>query len=287
MSSISISIIIDKKAKSQKLINNRPGYDMKYVESYIYKYCGINDYQRFFDELFETERRYDTLSVIRSNETPQQWAIRVRVSLQELVSEKKRSVYHAHALFLAFGKGKFVDHDYYRPRIHKTRMAICLNCWKLIQVNDVKPKKVYASAIYRYIEKIEPADLMKQHWDYSCSKAKTRDGSARIIQRAWRNFRERDPSTARLAWNSLPNDNTSDDRKFLGLTRCKVKNPQTREQFDQWRTKWITMYKQCNLRAPLDIYVRKYEEYYIPDNWIDSKKSQLQVRFQKRLLEIQ
>ena len=51
MSGINISIIIDKKAKSQKLINNRPGYDMKYVVSYIYNYCGINDYQRYFDDL--------------------------------------------------------------------------------------------------------------------------------------------------------------------------------------------------------------------------------------------
>ncbi|RIB07010.1 hypothetical protein C2G38_2215627 [Gigaspora rosea] len=105
-----IPTIIDKKAKSMKLINNRPGYDMRYVESYIYNYCSINNYQQFFDDLFEIERQYDTLSIIRPHETPREW-------------------------------GKFVDHDYYRPRIHKTRMAICLDCWKLIQVNDEKPKK--------------------------------------------------------------------------------------------------------------------------------------------------
>ena len=66
-----------------------------------------------------------------------------------------------------------------------------------------------------------------------------------------------------------------------------MKNPQTRKQFNQWRTKWIEFYKQCNLRIPLDIYVREYEEYNIPHNWIDSKKSQLQIRFQKQLLEIE
>jgi len=31
---------------------------------------------------------------------------------------------------------------------------------------------------------------------------------------------------------------------------------------------------------------RQYEEYGIPENWIDSKKSQLRIRFRKRLLEI-
>ncbi|CAJ0922685.1 2181_t:CDS:2 [Entrophospora sp. SA101] len=63
--------------------------------------------------------------------------------------------------------------------------------------------------------------------------------------------------------------------------------PITREQFNQWRTKWITMYEQSNLDIPLDIYVRKYEEYIIPYYWIDSKKEQLRSRFQKRLLEIE
>ncbi|CAG8820344.1 7157_t:CDS:1, partial [Racocetra fulgida] len=71
MSSLVIPIAIDKKNRRlPKPFNNRPGYDLKYVESYINKYCGINDYQRFFDELFETERRYDTLSVIKPYETP-------------------------------------------------------------------------------------------------------------------------------------------------------------------------------------------------------------------------
>ena len=65
MSGFNIPIIIDKKTKLQKPINNRPGYDMKYIEAYIYRYCGINNYQQFFDKLFEIERQYDTLSVIQ------------------------------------------------------------------------------------------------------------------------------------------------------------------------------------------------------------------------------
>ncbi|CAG8609468.1 8204_t:CDS:2 [Diversispora eburnea] len=42
------------------------------------------------------------LEFIQPNETLQQWAIRVRVPLQELVSEKKISIYHVHCLFGAF-----------------------------------------------------------------------------------------------------------------------------------------------------------------------------------------
>ncbi|RIB03539.1 hypothetical protein C2G38_2224775 [Gigaspora rosea] len=168
MLSISIFIIIDKKAKSQKPINNKPGYDMKYINSYIYKYCSINDYQRFFDELFETERRYDTLSVIKPYKTLVQWAIRVRVPLQELVSEKKKSVYHVHSLFGAF-----------------------------------------------------------------------------------------------------------EDEKFLGLTYYKVKNPQTRDQFNQWNTEKIAIYRRCNPNMVSYFINNKYKEYYIPYDWISRKKIQL------------
>ena len=141
--------------------------------------------------IFETERRYDTLSVIRPDETPRQWAIRVRVPLQELVSEKKRSVYHIHCLFGRFGNSKLINHDYYRPRIHKSNIAICLDCMKLIHIDNVKPRKLFNFTRKRYIEIIEPDDLMQKHWDHKCDKPKSRDGYAKIIQTAYRRFKER------------------------------------------------------------------------------------------------
>ncbi|CAG8658658.1 7111_t:CDS:2, partial [Diversispora eburnea] len=88
-----------------------------------------------------------------------------RVPLQELVSEKKRSVYHVHCLFGAFGNSKLVDHDYFRPRIHKANVAICLDCMKLIYVDNVKPTKTFHYARNRYVEIIEPKDLMINHWN--------------------------------------------------------------------------------------------------------------------------
>ena len=65
-----------------------------------------------------------------------------------------------------------------------------------------------------------------------------------------------------------------------------MKNPQTREQFNQWRTKWIELYKN-NPMMRSSVINRQYKEYYVPDNWIDYKKRQLHIRFQKRLLEIE
>ena len=285
MSGFDIATIIDKKDKTlPKPYNNRPGFDMKYAVSYISHYG--RSYANKLNQIFDNERLFDTLSTLKQNETPVQWAIRVRIPLQDLLNSGKFSIYHRYCLFMSYGKGKFNNFHYHRPRIHKSHMAICFDCWKLTKIDNVNPKKSFHFTRQRYIDYLEPKDLMLEHWDYECNKPKTDFGKARIIQIAYRNYKNRPESLATQAWNAMRNDGTSDDGKFLGLTRHKVKNPQTREQFDQWRTKWITMYKQCNLRIPLDIYVREYEEYYIPYDWIGRKKNQLRDRFQKHLLEL-
>ena len=126
---------------------------------------------------------------------------------------------------------------------------------------------------------------MQKHWDQECNKPKSQDGYARIIQNAWRRFRERVPSNAKLAWNSLSNNGTSEDKKFLGIIPRKIKNPITRQQFELRLTKEIAEYNKYQGRCMVPN--RYYVEYYIPYDWIGSKKSQLRIRFQKRLLELE
>ncbi|RHZ71210.1 hypothetical protein Glove_261g91 [Diversispora epigaea] len=157
---------------------------------------------------------------------------------------------------------------------------------KLTKIDDVHPKKSFHFTKQRYVDRLKSEDLMQEHWDHEYDKPKTDFGKARIIQRTFRRFKERVPSNTRLAWNSLPNDGTPDDEKILGLIPCKVKNPQTQEQFNQWRTKWIELYKNNPMMRSY-IINRQYKEYYIPDNWINSKKSQLRERIRKQLLEIE
>src|SRR5580698_8432922 len=69
-------------------------------------------------------------------------------------------------------------------------------------------------------------DLMQYHWDNGCSKAKTQDGSARLIQRAYRNYKKRPISLAKQAWEAVRNDNTPTEKKFLHMPgreyRCTV-----------------------------------------------------------------
>ena len=98
-------------------------------------------------------------------------------------------------------------------------MAICFDCWKLVKITDVKPRKVYWNGWRRWGYEIESEDLMKNHWDNDCpkAKAKTQDGSARLIQRAWRAYKLRPETLARRIWNMVRNDGTPNEKKYLGI----------------------------------------------------------------------
>ena len=215
MSGFSFNIILDKEFNKvvPKHVNNRPGYDMSYVSAYMRNY----GYSTDLEKMIKTEKLYDGLSIIRSHETPRQWAVRVRGTVQILLAEKYRSVYHVHCLYAGFGKGKVTDDRYYRPRIHKSQMAICFDCWKLVKVIDVKPKKTYFDGWRRYGYEIKSEDLMKYHWDNECSKTKTKDGGARLIQNAYRNYKSRPKTLAKRVWEAVRNDNTPEDKKFLNM----------------------------------------------------------------------
>ncbi|CAB5381100.1 unnamed protein product [Rhizophagus irregularis] len=59
-----------------------------------------------YEKVVEIEKQYDHLSIIRPHETPQQWADRIRGSLQKLLSKREYSSYHVYCLFASFGQLK-------------------------------------------------------------------------------------------------------------------------------------------------------------------------------------
>ncbi|UZO09461.1 uncharacterized protein OCT59_029684 [Rhizophagus irregularis] len=195
---------------------------MKYVSAYIVNYCYSTDLKK----IIGIEWEYDTLSVVKPGQSLVAWAVSVRIRLQELLANQRFSVYHLHCLFAGFGNGKMVNSDYNRPRINKNNMAICFDCWKLVKITDIKPKKTYFSGWCRYGYEIKSEDLMKYHWDNECSKAKTPDGSAQIIQRAYRNYKKQPETFAKRVWEAVRNDNTLKKKKFLNMPsrgiRCTV-----------------------------------------------------------------
>ena len=176
-----VKIIIDRVYNKivPKPINLRPGYDMEHVFNYQHQ---TDNYR--YEKVVEIEKEYDYLSIIRPHETSQQWANRVRGPLQELLSRRKYSVYHVFCLFGSFGQivsttyyvnGELygTPFDYRRPSVHKSQMAICFKCWKLVKITEVEPRKEYYSGWGRWAYEVESEDLMKDHWNYSCFKTET------------------------------------------------------------------------------------------------------------------
>ncbi|CAG8659514.1 11239_t:CDS:1, partial [Diversispora eburnea] len=97
----------------------------------------------------------------------------------------------------------------------------------LIHVDNVKPTKTFHYARSRYVEIIKPEDLMQKHWDYECNKPKSRNGYARIIQTTYRNYKQKPESESSRTWEAVRNDNTSKNKKFLGMTPQKIRVPET------------------------------------------------------------
>ena len=81
-----INIILDERYNKvvPKPVNNRPGYDMKYVSAYMRNHRSNTD----LEKIIKIEKIYDYFSIIRSHETPQQWAVRVRGTMQTLLAKK-------------------------------------------------------------------------------------------------------------------------------------------------------------------------------------------------------
>src|SRR3954447_7934526 len=108
MSGLIITIILDKiyNKSVPKPTSLRPGYDIEYSKAY----CHIYSIEQI-EKMVKMEKMYDNLSIIRSYETPQQWAIRVKSTLQALIAGGHRSLYHVFCLFGSFGQG--VTKTYY------------------------------------------------------------------------------------------------------------------------------------------------------------------------------
>jgi len=97
-------------------------------------------------------------------------------------------------------------------------MAICFDCWKLVKITDIKLKKTYFNGWRRYGYEIKSEDLMKYHWDNEYSKAKIKDGGARLIQNAYQNYKSRSKTLVKRVWEAVRNDNTPEDKKFLNMS---------------------------------------------------------------------
>ena len=131
-----VTIILDKNYNKivPRPINLRPGYDMEHVFN---SHPQTDEYR--YEKVVKIEKEYDCLSIVRHHETLQQWANRVRGSLQELLSKREYSLYHVYCLLSSFGQLKsktfyvngelYEDHfAYRRPSVHKSQMAICFKC---------------------------------------------------------------------------------------------------------------------------------------------------------------
>ncbi|CAJ0832895.1 11583_t:CDS:2 [Entrophospora sp. SA101] len=99
---------------------------------------------------------------------------------------------------------------------------------------------------------------------------------------------KRPESLTSKVWNAVKADIIPDEKKFLGVTPCKLKNPVSLDQFKlRYSKEFSEFIKEYNRYPPdIEFRIRTYEEYYIPYDWIGSKKNQLHDRLQNYVIEL-
>ncbi|RIA91289.1 hypothetical protein C1645_822261 [Glomus cerebriforme] len=68
-----------------KPVSNRSGYDMKYISAYTGNYCYGTD----INKISKIEKQYDGLLVVKPGQFLVEWAMSVRIQLQELLTNQK------------------------------------------------------------------------------------------------------------------------------------------------------------------------------------------------------
>ncbi|CAB5341984.1 unnamed protein product [Rhizophagus irregularis] len=71
-----------------------------------------------------------------------------------------------------------------------------------LKITDIKPKKTYFNGWHKHRYKIKSKNLMKHHWNTECSKVKTKDGGAQLIQNAYQNYKRRPKTLAKQVWEA-------------------------------------------------------------------------------------
>ena len=109
---------------------------------------------------------------------------------------------------------------------------------------------------------------MQKHWDHECDKPKSRDGYARIIQTAYRNYQQKPESESNRIWEAVRNDDTSENKKFLGITPQKIRVSET---------SYVGYGGRTILAKDVPAYARNLPEMfyrYSIKSWADAKKYQ-------------
>jgi hypothetical protein len=142
------------------------------------------------------------------------------------------------------------------------------------ELSDNEIAKIYGNIYFRY----------KKSSEFYCSHASKEIkksvayqliNSVKVIQRAWRTYKSRPETWAKRVWNMMRNDNTPDNKKYLGITPHGIRIP------DDWYVDYfgkrilardVPAHHQ-NESSLCDLYY-----HYTPHDWAEKKKDQLYVR---------
>ncbi|GBC45514.1 uncharacterized protein OCT59_013437 [Rhizophagus irregularis] len=214
-----------------------------------------------------------------SNETPKMWCSRIRVSFKKLLEYNPKF----------FSKNEFIhmtEREYKYGKFgpgRRTFHIYCTACDSLVFICD-NTEKCANKHLNECIAKIEERRIAyrKSSECYCRTSKEIRKktayhifNNAKIIQRAWRAFKLRPETWAKRVWNMVRNDNTPDEKKYLGITPRDIRIPD--DQYVDYFGQRI-LARDVPAHHQNEPRLRSLYYHYTPHDWAEKKKYQLYVR---------
>ncbi len=95
------------------------------------------------------------------------------------------------------------------------------------ELSDDEIDEIYGNIYFRY-RKSSEFYYSRASKEIKKSVAYRLINSAKVIQRAWRTYKSRPETWAKRVWNMVRNDNTPDEKKYLGITPHGIRIPDDR-----------------------------------------------------------
>ncbi|UZO04612.1 uncharacterized protein OCT59_024987 [Rhizophagus irregularis] len=206
-----------------------------------------------------------------SDETPEMWCFRISYPFKKLLENNPKY----------FSKNAFIqmtERSYKDGRFRVRERSVYIYCTKKEGriALELSKDEIY-EICGKFTDFPSRGFRIRCDADYELWKKTAYHifNNAKIIQRAWRAFKLKPETWAKRVWNMVRNDNTPDEKKYLGITPRDIRIPD--DQYVDYFGQRI-LARDVPAHHQNEPRLRSLYYHYTPHDWAEKKKYQLYVR---------
>ncbi|UZO04611.1 uncharacterized protein OCT59_024987 [Rhizophagus irregularis] len=203
-----------------------------------------------------------------SDETPEMWCFRISYPFKKLLENNPKY----------FSKNAFIqmtERSYKDGRFRVRERSVYIYCTKKEGriALELSKDEIY-EICGKFTDFPSRGFRIRCDADYELWKKTAYHifNNAKIIQRAWRAFKLKPETWAKRVWNMVRNDNTPDEKKYLGITPRDIRIPD--DQYVDYFGQRI-LARDVPAHHQNEPRLRSLYYHYTPHDWAEKKKYQL------------